>query len=178
MTNYDSFCWINKQHDLFFRRRIVATSSSRKSFIQNTLGWCKKGVCLCCSIDVKRTSVYAMLQHRESYTSRSQLKIGNLAMKREWRNSIWAFKEHVMRHKIGPNHFPNDSILWFEIGCASPCNFTHEAKELFVTVHGDDFTITGPMDSLRWLKNRLEQAYEIMEDYLGPYSEWKTEIRC
>ena len=39
----------------------------------------------------------------------------------------------------------------FEAGKASPCNFRHKVRDLTLTVHGDDFTVTGPMEDLLWL---------------------------
>ena len=33
---------------------------------------------------------------------------------------------------------------YFEAGLASPCSFEHVSRELKLTVHGDDFTVTGP----------------------------------
>ena len=41
----------------------------------------------------------------------------------------------------------------FEVGAASPCDFYHPDRELCRTVHGDDLTIVGPVDSLEWLKS-------------------------
>ena len=43
----------------------------------------------------------------------------------------------------------------FASGGATPCNFTHKERELSATVHGDDFTFVGPMNSLKWLKEIL-----------------------
>ena len=40
--------------------------------------------------------------------------------------------------------------LGFRQGGSSPCNFVHEAYEVHVIVHGDDFTATGPMEGLNW----------------------------
>ena len=40
----------------------------------------------------------------------------------------------------------------FRVGSASPCNFFHKEKQLFMTVHGDDFTVTDPEDSVSWLR--------------------------
>ena len=68
--------------------------------------------------------------------------------------------------------------LGFTVGNATPCNFVCEAKELHITVHGDDFTIVGPMDSLEWLNSTLEQIWDIKSEFLGPQKEGcKTEIR-
>ena len=40
----------------------------------------------------------------------------------------------------------------FRKGSSSPCNFYHPAKDVSVTVHGDDFTSAGTESSLMWLK--------------------------
>ena len=38
--------------------------------------------------------------------------------------------------------------MGFIVGIASPCNFVHQDKELYVSVRGDDFTIVGPAKEL------------------------------
>ena len=58
--------------------------------------------------------------------------------------------------------------LGFEVGMASPCNFYHAGRGISLSVHGDDFTSTGPEASLRWLDAQLKAAYEIKTKYLGP----------
>ena len=55
-------------------------------------------------------------------------------------------------------------------GTASPCNFVHQDKELYVSVHGDDFTIVGPAKELEWMQG-LARAYEIKAGFLGPAEE-------
>ena len=65
----------------------------------------------------------------------------------------------------------------FKTGLASPCNFEHVNRELKLTVHGDDFTVTGPTAGLQWMQRRLEQKYEIKAHYLGPESGMKDEIQ-
>ena len=49
----------------------------------------------------------------------------------------------------------------FTAGVATPCNFLNEKRELFVIVHGDDFTIVGPDEALKWFKMQMEAIYEI-----------------
>ena len=49
----------------------------------------------------------------------------------------------------------------FKTGLASPCNFERVNRELNLTVHGDDFTVTGPTAGLQWMQRRMEQKYEI-----------------
>ena len=47
----------------------------------------------------------------------------------------------------------------FLTGKASPCNATRRTRDLGVTVHGDDFTTTGPESELIWLRSVMEQKY-------------------
>jgi len=58
--------------------------------------------------------------------------------------------------------------IGFEVGKGSPCNFYHAQRKISMSVHGDDFTSTGPEQSLRWLDAQLRSAYEIKTKYLGP----------
>ena len=46
-----------------------------------------------------------------------------------------------------------------------------------MTVHGDDFTVTGPDRSLRWLRKAMEHQYEITTHVLGPGRDEEQEIR-
>ena len=59
--------------------------------------------------------------------------------------------------------------LGFVVGMASPCNFHHPTRNISTSVHGDDFTSTGPEASLRWLDSQLRTAYELKTNYLGPH---------
>ena len=65
----------------------------------------------------------------------------------------------------------------FTIGKVSPCNFSHPEKELALTVHGDDFTVTGPTTSLKWLQKKMEAKYEIKTDMLGPETGMSKEVQ-
>ena len=65
----------------------------------------------------------------------------------------------------------------FVAGKASPCNFTHRTRDLSVTVHGDDFTTTGPESELIWLRSAMEQKYEIKSSILGPESRHVQEVK-
>ena len=40
----------------------------------------------------------------------------------------------------------------FTVGKASPCNFYHKKLGMALSVHGDDFTVSGPEPALEWLK--------------------------
>ena len=49
----------------------------------------------------------------------------------------------------------------FTQGHASPCIFTHAARSIACSVHGDDFTSTGPKVELDWLEEKLKSKYEL-----------------
>ena len=69
------------------------------------------------------------------------------------------------------------TTLGFDVGTATPCSFKHAVKDLYVTVHGDDFTITGPDHELLWLEQRMAEKYEIKTKYLGPDAHHEAEVR-
>ena len=50
--------------------------------------------------------------------------------------------------------------IGFKQGEACPCMFFDAKRNLATSVHGDDFTSTGPKDELDWLKGQLESRYE------------------
>jgi hypothetical protein len=65
----------------------------------------------------------------------------------------------------------------FKSGLASLCNFQHSKRELMLTVHGDDFTVTGPTESLRWLQDKMQKQYDIKTKFLGPEKSMEQEIQ-
>ncbi|CAE8604343.1 unnamed protein product [Polarella glacialis] len=50
--------------------------------------------------------------------------------------------------------------LGFWRGRASPCVFSHESREVFLAVHGDDFFATGAPDDLDWFEKALLKTFE------------------
>ena len=59
--------------------------------------------------------------------------------------------------------------MGFVQGIASPNVFWHKAKKISCTVHGDDFTSTGPADALDWFETSVSEEYEIsVGPRLGP----------
>eukprot|EP00973_Karenia_brevis_P036614 5046527-Karenia_brevis.AAC.1 len=67
--------------------------------------------------------------------------------------------------------------LGFIAGKASPCNFCHKSRDMVMTVHGDDFTISAPADDLEWLRRELAKEYSIKSELLGPGKHDKKQIR-
>ena len=57
----------------------------------------------------------------------------------------------------------------FSIGKVTPCLFCHQARQLIVEVHGDDFTNTGGEEVLDWFKSKLDESFQFKHQArLGP----------
>ena len=69
--------------------------------------------------------------------------------------------------------------MGFKQGVACPCIFVHGAKDIVVTVHGDDFTAVGPKVGLDWYEAALEAKYELKKGgRLGPGLKDDREATC
>ena len=64
----------------------------------------------------------------------------------------------------------------FTVGKASPCNFFHEKADMALSVHGDDFTVSGPERSLEWLRDFLKDRWDVKASILGPDSHQVQEV--
>ena len=62
-------------------------------------------------------------------------------------------------------------------GKASPCTFYHPDKNLRTYIHGDDYVTVGKEADLKWLRNKLEEKYEIKTQVLGPDKGDSQQIR-
>ena len=59
--------------------------------------------------------------------------------------------------------------LGFRQGGACPNAFFHTARKIACSVHGDDFTSSGPADALDWLETAIGEHYELdIGPRLGP----------
>ena len=68
--------------------------------------------------------------------------------------------------------------MGFEKGDASACIFRHSSREIVCSVHGDDFTSSGPKRDLDWMKSAMEQKYELTESgRLGPGPEDDNDVK-
>ena len=66
----------------------------------------------------------------------------------------------------------------FEMGKTGPCLFHHKQKNLKTVIHGDDFTILGEEEELKWFKGKMEGVYEIKDKgTLGPEANDQKEVR-
>ena len=62
--------------------------------------------------------------------------------------------------------FAND--IGFVSGVASPCVFKHKSRKLWLTVHGDDFTLLGSDADLDWFENEIKKFEVTVRGRLGP----------
>ena len=51
--------------------------------------------------------------------------------------------------------------MGFDQGIASPCVFHHRSRGIIVSVHGDDFTSSGPKCELDWFEAQMKKRYEL-----------------
>ena len=65
----------------------------------------------------------------------------------------------------------------FTAGKASPCNFYHEKLGMALSVHGDDFTVSGPEKALEWLKEFFQSRWDVKSTILGPENHQAQEIK-
>ena len=128
------------------------------------------------SVDVRRAYFYAKATRPvsteipiEDFESGDEGKVARLNL------SLYGTRDAAQNWDKEYTTFLQES--GFKTGLASPCNFEHLTKELKLTVHGDDFTVTGPTAGLQWMQRRMEQKYEIKAHYLGPEPGMKDEIR-
>ena len=63
--------------------------------------------------------------------------------------------------------------IGFTQGKASPCVFHHKTRAIRTFVHGDDYVSTARPQQLKWLKESLEQKYQIKTQWLGPGKEYE-----
>ena len=69
--------------------------------------------------------------------------------------------------------------LGLKQGAACPNVFYHRERGIATSVHGDDFTSSGPKDALDWLEGAMSQEYELtIGPRLGPGVHDAKEARC
>ena len=56
----------------------------------------------------------------------------------------------------------------FTAGRSSPCNFYHKKTGMALSVHGDDFTVSGPEPALEWLKEFSKTRWGVKSTILDP----------
>ena len=128
------------------------------------------------SIDVKRAYFYAKATRSvyieipiEDWQPGDEGKVGKLEL------SLYGTRDAAQNWATEYTNTLKE--LGFKTGAASPCNFKHSSRELYVTVHGDDFTITGPTADLKWMEKAMSDKYDIKSEYLGPEAGMESEIK-
>ena len=64
----------------------------------------------------------------------------------------------------------------FRRGIASPCIFYHEARDIRVVVHGDDFTALGCEEDLNWFHDVISKRFD-MKSY-GYVDDENSRVFC
>ena len=68
--------------------------------------------------------------------------------------------------------------IGFERGIAVPCLFNHVDRKVRVAVHGDDFTILGPVEGLDWFRKMIQTKFEVkFRGRIGPSKNDEESIR-
>ena len=67
--------------------------------------------------------------------------------------------------------------LRFQVGHASPCNFTHQARRVHLTVHTDAFTAVASAKQIAWPGEAMKKKYELKMGVLGPNAGQTEEVR-
>ena len=77
---------------------------------------------------------------------------------------------HILRHIYGTGGAADEwqeeystmlVRLWFRQGNACPNLFFHQTRGIIFSVHGDDFTASGPKPQLDWFETNVAKEYEI-----------------
>ena len=128
------------------------------------------------SIDIKRAYFYAPASRPvfieipvEDYEAGDEDRVGKLNL------SLYGTRDAAQNWAKEYTAFLLS--LGFHAGRSSPCNFVHEACEVHVAVHGDDFTAAGPMTGLNWFNKEMANKYEVKSEFLGPDGGQSKEIR-
>lgn len=65
----------------------------------------------------------------------------------------------------------------FTVTRASTCIMRHNARDIDLLVHGDDFVSVGDEEDLQWLQKVLESKFEISTQVLGPGDNNDKEVK-
>ena len=128
------------------------------------------------SVDVKRAYFYAKSRRPmyveipiEDFEDGDEHRIGKLNL------SLYGTRDAAQNWAAEYKEFLVS--IGFAQGKASPCNFKNEEYDMALTVHGDDFTISGPTESLEWLLKTMKARYEVTHEILGPEANMVKEMR-
>ena len=125
-------------------------------------------------IDVRRAYFYAEAARNiyidlpeEDY---EEGKVGKL------RKSMYGTRDAAQNWEMEYSGFMKE--IGFRQGKSTPCVFRHEARNLRVVVHGDDFTVLGHTSDLDWFRAQIKGKYEVkFRGRLGPEENDDKSIR-
>ena len=122
------------------------------------------------AVDVKRAYFYAKAQRpvfieipAEDRQPGDENMVGKLSL------SLYGTRDAAQNWATEYTNFLQS--IGFKKGKASPCNFDLAEREIMLTAHGDDFTITGPLEQLKWMAGKMQEKYDIKHNSLGPEEE-------
>ena len=124
-------------------------------------------------IDVSRA--YFALNRQGPCSPRFPMRTANREMRATWGLSLYGNKDAAENSAV--EYTRTLKAAGFEPGKASPCNFVHKTRDLALTVHGGDFTATGPIEDLTWLEEALRRNYGIKVQVLGPEAHQAQEVK-
>ena len=115
--------------------------------------------------DVRRAYFYAPAQRtifigipKEDKNQDDHDKVGKLNL------SLYGTRDAAMNWATEYSNYMKP--IGFCQGMSSPCNFNHPVKNLNVTVHGDDFAVIGPLNSIKWFQAAMRKKYDINTETL------------
>ena len=89
--------------------------------------------------------------------------------------SLYGTRDAAQNWAVTLTQFLNER--GFVTGRASPCNFHHLERDMVLTVHGDDFTLSGSSASLGWMRKEFEKQWDVTAQVLGPDARQESEVR-
>lgn len=117
--------------------------------------------------DVARAFFYARAK-REVYVQlpKEDLKIGEEQLCGRLKYSMYGTRDAAQDWH---EEYSDQLIsIGFQQGRASPCTFYHVARGIGTYVHGGDYVSVGKLKGFQWMQSRLEKAYAIKTQILGP----------
>ena len=126
--------------------------------------------------DVGRAFVDARAQ-REVYVQlpNEDLKIGEWHLCGRLKYSMYGTRDAAQNWH---EEYSNQLIsIWFKQGRASPCTFYYVERGIRTYVHGDDYVSIGKIKELKWMQGKLESAYAIQIQILGPGKDNLQQLR-
>lgn len=81
-------------------------------------------------------------------------------------NKVGLLKKSLYGTRDAPSNWEHAIKLVFEAcgftqGLSNPCIYFHEERRLYANVHGDDFTIVGEFEQLKWLIDTLKASWTL-----------------